>query len=93
MPTESQLEALRMLGAATRGRFDFWMLAGKHLAGYRAVILSKLVGERLPQSKAGVNALRDAFYAAFPVEGDCEAAREENLRIKAQGLLFPGRAA
>jgi hypothetical protein len=70
-------EAVRLLGEWTRGRFDIWMLAGSHNAGNRAILLSHLLGLRQPQSKAGVNALRDSFYSALEVTGSCLAAKED----------------
>jgi hypothetical protein len=74
-------EAVRLLGEWTRGRFDVWMLAGSQNAGNRAILLSHLVGARQTQSKAGVNALRDAFYAALEVTGDCLAAKEDRFVV------------
>jgi len=77
--TPNVCEAVRLLGEWTRGRFDVWMLAGSQNAGNRAMLLSHLVGTRQPQSKAGVNALRDAFYSALEVTGDCLAAKEDRF--------------
>jgi len=71
--------AIRRLGAFTRGRFDIWMLAGSHLAASRAIILSDLLGKRMPQSKAGVTVLREAFYSELEIAGDCLAHKEENF--------------
>jgi hypothetical protein len=43
--------------------------------------MSALIGQKMPQSKSGVTAIRSAFYdAAGPaVSGDCEYAREESF--------------
>ena len=76
-------EALRLLATFTRGRCDVWMLAGSHNAGNRAILLSHLTGIRQPQSKAGVNALRDAYYSALNVTGSCLAAKEDDFILKA----------
>src|SRR5260370_20367475 len=72
-------EAVRLLGVYTAGRFDIWMLSGSAKASCRAHILSILLGTRVPQSKAGVTALREAFNKHANIEGDCIAAREEKF--------------
>jgi hypothetical protein len=74
-------EAIRLLGTYTAGRFDIWMLSGSAKASCRAHVLSVLLGVKTPQSKSGVNALREAFYQAGNIEGDCLAAREENFLL------------
>lgn len=80
-PSENTLKSIRRLGAFTRNRFDIWALAGNNLAASRAIVLSDLLGYRVPQSKAGVNALRSAMYEALGIIGECEAEREENFRF------------
>ncbi len=75
------LQAIRLLKIHTAGRFDLWGLAGRSNAERRAQVMSALVGTRTPQAKAGVNALRAAFYKALGIVGDCEAEREENFRF------------
>ena len=77
--TANQREALRLLGVYTAGRFDIWMLAGNAKAGCRAHIMSELLGVRTPQSKSGVNTLRDAFNALANAQGECIAQRESNF--------------
>jgi hypothetical protein len=72
-------EALRLLGVYTAGRYDIYALAGSARAGCRAHIMSELVGAKTPQSKAGVTALRSAFYVACQVTGECEAHRERTF--------------
>lgn len=76
----NQLEALRLLGAYTAGRFDIWMLAGSSKASCRAHIMTALEGKKMPQSKSGVNAITAAFYAFAMPEGSCPAIREDNFR-------------
>lgn len=71
--------ALKLLGTYTAGRFDFWMLAGPTKASCRAHIMSELMGKKMPQSKSGVTAMRDAFYEIAKPEGNCIAAREESF--------------
>lgn len=80
-------EAIRLLAAWTRNRFDIWNLSGSHNAGNRAIILSQLTGVRQPQSKSGVNALREAFYVALEVTGTCMAHREDDFIAKAKSVL------
>jgi hypothetical protein len=75
------ITAIQMLGHNTAGRFDVWQLAGPRNGGRRARILSALTGTRQPQSKAGVTALRSAFYDVLGIIGDCEAERAENFRF------------
>jgi len=41
--------------------------------------MSVLLGVKTPQSKSGVTALREAFYQAGNITGDCLAAKEENF--------------
>ena len=72
-------EAVRLLGVYTAGRFYIWMLSGSAKASCRAHILSILLGTRVPQSKAGVTTLREAFNKHANIEGDCIAAREEKF--------------
>jgi hypothetical protein len=79
--TPAALTAIRLLGHNTANRFDIWQLAGPRNADRRARILSALTGTRQPQSKAGVTALRTAFYDALGIIGECEAEREENFRF------------
>jgi hypothetical protein len=79
--TPATLTAIRLLGHNTANRFDIWQLAGARNADRRARILSALTGTRQPQSKAGVTALRAAFYNALGIIGECEAEREENFRF------------
>jgi hypothetical protein len=80
MLTPNQNEALRLLGAYTAGRYDFWLLSGNTKAGCRAHIMSALAGKRMPQAKSGVNAMTAAFYDFAKPVGDCPAIREDNFR-------------
>ncbi len=75
--TPNQREALRLLGVYTAGRFDPWILMGPAKASCRAHIMSVLQGKRVPQSKAGVTAIKDAFYAIAKPIGNCSAAQDE----------------
>ena len=73
-------EALRLLYIYLGGRGGyFWALAGRPKASCRAHILSALHGRRVPQSKAGVNALERDLFEAAGIQGSCPAVREENF--------------
>jgi len=76
--TAAELEALRLLGQYTAGRYTILDLAGPRKVHCRIEIMSTLTGVKTPQSKAGVNALRDALYTLFPpLTGSCRAVRED----------------
>lgn len=77
--TTYQREALRLLGAYTGGRFDIWMLAGPQKVMCRTQIMSALAGVRVPQSKAGVNAMWRAFIELSGVQGGCLAEQHDNF--------------
>ena len=73
-------EAIKLLGQMTGGRFDIYNLAGPYNAKNRVQIMAVLQGvKKVPQSKAGVNAIREAFYAVIQPEGNCIAAREDSF--------------
>ena len=77
--TENQKRALHLLGSATGGRFDIWMLSGPARARLRAGIMSQLTGSKVPQAKAGVNAMRKAFHALGAITGTCHHDADENF--------------
>ena len=77
---ENLKQAVRLLHIYTAGHCNVWQLAGNAKASCRAHIMSVLLGAKTPQSKSGVNAMREAFYSAAGITGDCEAHREENFR-------------
>lgn len=72
-------EAIRVLGAYTAGRFDLWILSGNPKARARAHIMSVLMDHDMPQSKSGINAMRETFYAKLGITGECLAEREEQF--------------
>src|SRR2546426_5946521 len=82
-------EALRVLGSYTAERYDVWMLAGNSRASYRAQVMSVLKGIRVPQSKAGVHALRAALYEAANIERDCLADKDDKFIQFAKQLAEP----
>ena len=78
---EDVIEAARLLGAYSGGRFDIWALAGRSKATCRQHVMTTLVKgkgaeKNLPQKDCGVNAMRDKFYEHINPPGDCIAARE-----------------
>lgn len=79
-------KAVKLLGAYTAGRFDIWLLAGSSKASCRAHVMSVLIGHKVPQSKAGINAMRAAFYSAGNIQGEYEAMREENFLAWAKAV-------
>ena len=86
------IAALKTLQSTTSGSFDFWRLAGPHGAKTRAQIMSELYGRKVPQAKAGVTAMREAFFMlAYNHEvfqaAQCIAAREEAFVAWAQSQL------
>lgn len=86
--SDSVREAVRMLGEYTGGRFDIWALAGSGgKPKLRALILGRMEGRRVPQAKAGVYALRAAFYAGVGAVGSCEAARESDFIERCRALM------
>lgn len=80
---DNHREALRLLGVYTAGRFDPWILMGPSKASCRAHVMSAFNGKKTPQSKSGVNAIKEAFYAIVNAEGtgvfktdDCSASQD-----------------
>ena len=63
----------------TSGTYDVWRLVGARNAATRALVMSKLIGRKVTQAQAGINALSQAFYDALHITGDCDAAKNENL--------------
>ena len=85
--SENQIQALRLLKVYTAGYYDVYSLAGPAKASVRAHIMSTLAGKRVPQSQAGINAIRDAFMALSNVTGTCQHDREENFAAWANAQL------
>jgi hypothetical protein len=86
--TDSNLiHSLLLVRSYTRARFDLWMLAGQSNGKYRAAVLGALTGAKVPQSKAGVNAVSDALLSALGIpSNECAAVREEYFRQVADYL-------
>lgn len=80
-------EALHLLGVYTAGRFDIYGLAGPSRASCRAHVMATLLGlPKVPQSKCGINALREEFYRRMIIRGECGAVRETTFKTAARGL-------
>ena len=76
---ENVRKALNLLRVYTADTYDIWALSGSSKASCRAHIMSALEGTRVPQSKAGVNALRSAFEGALGAHGLTPRDRELSL--------------
>lgn len=63
------------------GYVDIWKLAGPSKGSCRASLMSEINGFKTPQSKSGVNAIRDTLFEMYGVTGDCLALREKALAV------------
>ena len=79
-------EALRLVRIYTGGGCNLWQLCAKQRAGVRAHIMSALLGKKVPQSKAGINALREAIYKEAGITGSCHAHQDSNFRDMMKGM-------
>lgn len=84
---EVPAEAVRRLAAYTGDRCDVWMMAGPARAQGRARVMSALVGQLVPQSRSGVNAIRAEFLRRFGIEGGTIHAQDERLRAALMAAL------
>jgi len=85
---QTTINALKLLNEATNSRLDIWNLAGPYNAARRAQIMSALMGAKVPQSKAGVNAIQDELHRRLSVKGNCIAARDDDFLEKARDILM-----
>ena len=87
-PTEAQKGAIRLLGIYSAGRFDIWALAGNTKASCRAHVMSELLGQKTPQAKSGVNAIRREFYSQLGIwrDGVCLAEMESEFLVVCREL-------
>ncbi len=69
-------DAAKVLVVVTDGTFDLDRLCGDRNARCRSIVMGALLDRKVPQSKAGFNALRDALYSAGSIAGDCIRNRE-----------------
>jgi hypothetical protein len=78
--------AVQLLGVFTRDRFQVDMLAGPANARNRVAVMSAMAGQRMPQSKSGITAIRAAMYAALNIEGSCQAVRDDHFIAAARAM-------
>ena len=76
--TENELKGIRILGAATRGRFHACILAGPANAETRAVIMGALEGRKVPRAQAGTTAIETRIFALAKTPVGCRAAQMEH---------------
>ena len=91
-PTANEAKAIRLLGTYSGGRFDIWALAGNARASCRAHVMSELLGQKTPQSKSGVNAIRYEFYSRLGIwrDGLCLAEMESEFLAVCKELMAEG---
>ena len=86
-------QAIDLLGEYTDGRYNVWALTGPANAAFRVRLMCLLTGrEKMPKSAAGVNALREAFYAEVKPQGNCPVVRERVFaaycrKVECSGVL------
>ncbi len=68
------------LGSTIYGTRVAGRIYGPHAKQVRQNIMFALTGFKVPHSKCGANAVRDALFAHFAVPGDCLAERERMLQ-------------
>ena len=83
---QSTLDGLSWLSVYTAGSMHIWAMAGGSKASCRAHVMGALLGRKVPQAKAGVNAIREEFYFRMGIVGDCEAVREKRFLTAAYRL-------
>lgn len=72
-------EGIRLLNTYTAGSFNLWVLAGHAKANVRARVMTGLLGKKAPQSKSGVNAIRDEFERQLGIVGGTASEREDEF--------------
>lgn len=56
---------------------QLWNWAGRHNARMRQALILAMTGQKLPQSKCGVNACIETLCAGFGIDGTCAYDRED----------------
>jgi hypothetical protein len=80
-----------MFREVSRDSCDVWALAGRRNAALRAKIMSGLKGERVPQAKSGVNAIRKVLADKLGVRWESgECLNEFEGKIKDAVLAYEG---
>lgn len=84
MSDKNLIEAARLLGVYTAGRFDVWAMAGPAKRKCRQHVMTILVngpdGRKIPQAKCGVTAIVREFNDRAGIDGSCIAVRETVFR-------------
>ena len=86
-PPAHLIEAIGLVRTGTGGHFYTWNLSGRANGGLRAKIMGLLLGIKVPQAKAGINALIDELYRQCGITGNCGADADSNFAIYAKGVL------
>lgn len=84
IPDERIQAAAKLLRTYAGQWYQIDNLAGPAKASCRAHVMSTLLGVKTPQSKAGITAIREAFYAAVGLGHDCLARQEHEFTIVMQ---------
>ena len=88
---ESELKAYILAqaahGSTIYGRTVCGRIYGPYAKQVRQNIMQALTGAKLPQSKCGANAVRDALFARFNAQGDCLASREDDLQQRLENVI------
>lgn len=84
MPDNNLIEAARLLGVYTAGRFDVWVMAGAAKRKCRQHVMTVLLngpdGRNVPLAKCGVTAIVREFNERAGIDGSCIAVRETIFR-------------
>lgn len=77
---DKKQQVARLLNSCAGGKLhSMWALSGSQNAAARAQILSLVTDTKVPQHRAGINALRNACYQLFEITGTCDADREDTF--------------
>ncbi len=68
------------LGSRIYGTNVCGRIYGPYAKQVRQNIMRALTGQKVPVSKCGANAVREALFAHFAVPADCLAVREQSLQ-------------
>ena len=72
-------ETIKQLSELTNGTFDLYRLAGKANRFTRQSLMSELLGRKVPQAQAGINAIPKNLMNINGIQSGCMAAREKEL--------------
>ena len=86
-PSTDLIEAIKLVKHGIGEHFYMWNLSGNGNAKLRARVMGLLLGENVPQAKAGINALIAELYRQCGITGTCGADADRNFIIYANGVL------